>query len=201
MLVTKTDSPKSENKKRGNSILSKTGDYCSGLCRYYSILIGKIPSNRIRKFLLRNIFCMKIAQKAVVYGGFEIRYPWNIELGECVVGVNALLDGRYGIVICDGVCLSQNVSIYTCQHDVNDQLFRINNKCGTVRINEMAWISSRTTILHSVQVGKGAVLAAGGIATKNLEPFGIYAGIPAKKIADRNKEINYRVVDGYWHFY
>ncbi len=144
---------------------------------------------------------MKIAKKAVVYGGFEIRSPWNVELGECVIGVNALLDGRNGIVIKDGVCLAQNVSIYTEQHDVNDPLFRTNGKGGSVNIDEMAWISSRTTILPKVQVGRGAVLAAGAVATKNLEAYGVYAGIPAKRIAERNKEINYCVVDGYWHFY
>lgn len=182
-------------------VVPKVSSYCYGLCRYYSILIGKIPSNRIRVFLLRFIFCMKIAKKAVVYGGFEIRSPWNIELGECVVGVNALLDGRNGIVIKDGVCLAQNVSIYTEQHDVNDVLFRTNGKGGMVCIDELAWISSRTTILPKVHIGKGVVLAAGGVATKSLEKYGIYAGIPAKRIAERNTEIDYRVVDDYWHFY
>ena len=182
-------------------LLQKLNSYCYGLCRYYSILIGRIPSNRLRKILLKIIFCMKISKKAVVYGGFEIRSPWNIELGECVIGVNALLDGRNGIVIKDGVCLAQNVSIYTEQHDVNDPLFRTNGKGGRVSINELAWISSRTTILPKVQVGRGAVLAAGGVATKSLDAFGVYAGIPAKKIAERNQKINYRVVDGYWHFF
>ena len=182
-------------------LLQKLNSYCYGLCRYYSILIGKIPSNRIRKLLLKLIFCMKIAKRAVVYGGFEIRSPWNIELGECVVGVNALLDGRNGIVINDGVCLAQNVSIYTEQHDVNDPLFRTNGKGGKVYIDELAWISSRTTILPKVQVGRGAVLAAGAVATKNMEPYGIYAGIPARKISERNNEISYSVVNTYWHFY
>lgn len=181
--------------------LSQISSYCYGLCRYYSILIGRIPSKRIRVFLLKTVFCMKIAKKAVVYGGFEIRSPWNIQLGECVIGVNALLDGRNGIIIKDGCCLSQNVSIYTEQHDVNDCSFRTNEKGGMVYIDELAWISSRTTILPKVQVGRGSVLAAGGVATKNLEPYGIYVGVPAKRIAERNKEINYRVVDDYWHFY
>lgn len=164
-------------------------------------MIGRIPSNRVRVFLLKVIFCMKIAKKAVVYGGFEIRSPWNIELGQCVIGVNALLDGRNGIVIKDHVCLAQNVSIYTEQHDINDRLFRTNGKGGTVVVDELAWISSRTIVLPKVHVGKGAVLAAGAVATKNMEPYSVYAGVPAKKIAQRNEEIDYRVVDEYWHFY
>ncbi len=181
--------------------LRTINSYLYGLCRYYSILIGKIPSHRIRKFLLKTILNMKIAKKTVIYGGFEFRSPWNIELGECVIGVNALLDGRRGITICDGVCLAQNVSVYTEQHDINDPLFRTNDKGGSVYIEEMAWISARTTILPKINIGKGAVLAAGAVATKNLEAYGVYAGIPAKQIAERNKKIDYCVVDHYWHFY
>lgn len=97
--------------------------YCYGLCRYYSILIGKIPSQRIRNFLMRKCLCLDISSKAVLYGGFEMRSPWNIHIGEAVIGVGALLDGRRGIQIEDRVCLAQNVKIFTLQHDVNDAHF------------------------------------------------------------------------------
>ena len=88
-----------------------------------SIWIGKVPSHRIRKFLLRNCLLMKIHPEAIIYGGFEIRSPWNIKLGRVVIGVGALLDGRNGIVMEDDVCLAQNVMIFTEQHDLNDEIF------------------------------------------------------------------------------
>lgn len=97
--------------------------YCYGLCRYYSILIGKIPSQRIRKFIMRKCLCLDVSPKAVLYGGFEMRSPWNIHIGEAVIGVGALLDGRSGIQIEDRVCLAQNVKIFTLQHNVNDARF------------------------------------------------------------------------------
>ena len=77
---------------------------------------------------------MTIDNKAVIYGGFEIRSPWNINIGKCVIGAGALLDGRNGIEIQDDVCLAQNVMIFTEQHDLNDPMFRCNDKGGKVRL-------------------------------------------------------------------
>ncbi len=173
--------------------------YCYGLCRYYSILIGKIPSQRMRNFLMRKCLCLDISPKAVLYGGFEMRSPWNIHIKEAVIGVGALLDGRCGIWIDDCVCIAQNVKIFTLQHNVNDVHFAAGGGC--IKLEQYSWISSGTTILPSTTVGKGAVLASGAIATKNLEPYGVYAGIPAKKIAERNHNLDYETCHGYWHFY
>ena len=105
-------------------IYSKLYPYFYGLIRYMSIITGKIPSHRIRKAILRGVFCMDIDPNAVIYGGFEIRSPWNISIGRSVIGVGALLDGRKGIVIEDDVCFAQAVSVYTEQHDVNDSWLR-----------------------------------------------------------------------------
>lgn len=55
-------------------------------------------------------------------------------------------------------------------------------------IGRDVWIGSRSTIMTGVEIGDGAIVAAGSIVTKNLEPFGIYAGIPAKKIKERFTE-------------
>lgn len=180
-------------------LAKKISPYLYGLCRYYSVLIGKFPSQRVRNFLMRKCFCMDISPRAVLYGGFEVRSPWNIHIGEAVIGVGALLDGRSGIRIEDRVCLAQNVKLFTLQHNVNDSYFSVVG--GNIIIEEYSWISSGTTILPGITVGKGAVLASGAVATKNLEPYGIYAGIPAKKISERNHNLNYETCNGYWHFY
>ena len=78
-----------------------------------------------------------------------------------------------------------------------------NDKGGMVNIKDHAWISSRSTILPRVTVGSGAVLACGAIATKDLEPYGVYAGIPAKKVSDRNNNLKYSLGknNSFWHFY
>lgn len=120
---TKTESLQGMKRSRIRLIAQTINLYLYGLCRYYSILIGRFPSQRVRNFLMRIVFCMDISPKAVLYGGFEVRSPWNIHIGESVIGVGALLDGRRGIQIEDRVCLAQNVKLFTLQHDVNDHHF------------------------------------------------------------------------------
>ena len=58
-------------------------------------------------------------------------------------------------------------------------------------IGNRAWIGPGTTILHSVNIGEGAVIAAGAVVTKDVEPFAIMAGIPARKIGERNHNLRY----------
>lgn len=192
------DNLESDTKRK----LKKNVDsYLYGLARYLSILVGKIPSMRIRKWFLRNIFAMELDKRCVIYGGCEFRSPWNIKLGRCIVGVGSILDGRNGIVIEDDVCLATEVYIWTEQHDVNDSYFRCNDKGGPVLLQSHSWLSSRTTILPNVTVGRGTVISCGAVVSKNCDNYGIYAGIPAKKMRERNHDLKYILGDEYWHFY
>lgn len=61
--------------------------------------------------------------------------------------------------------------------------------------------SPNTLILHSVEIGEGAVIAAGAVVTKSVEPYSIVAGIPAKKIGERNKTLKYEMTGEYVPFY
>lgn len=155
-------------------------------------VLGKIPSQRYRRFILKLVFKMDMEKNVIFYGWDTIRHPWNIHIGVgTIIGNDAYLDGRNGLFIGNNVNLSGRVSIHTEQHDVNDPWFRSLSSGGSVTIGDRAWISSNTIILPGISVGKGAVLAAGAVATKDLEEYGVYAGIPAKKIAERKKNLQY----------
>lgn len=131
-----------------------------------------------------------------------IRAPWNISIGTgTVIGDACSLDGRNGIEIGGNVNMSTAVYIYTEQHDINDPWFESRNSGGKVIVADRAWLSSRTTVLPKVVVGEGAVLASGGLAVKNLEPYGVYGGVPAKKIGTRNPDLKYEFSGAYLPFY
>jgi len=66
-------------------------------------------------------------------------------------------------------------------------------KGAPVIIEDYAWVSSRTTLLPGVTIGKGAVVAAGAVVTKSVEPYTVVGGVPAKKIGERSKELNYKL--------
>ena len=69
-----------------------------------------------------------------------------------------------------------------------------------MEIGNRAWIGPNTVILHSVHIGEGAVVAAGAVVTKDVEAFSIVAGIPAKKIGERNKNLKYKMDGSYLSF-
>jgi maltose O-acetyltransferase len=77
------------------------------------------------------------------------------------------------------------------EHVVNDSNF-----CSVsdgVVIEDYAWLSCRTVILPGVKIGFGAVVCAGAVVTKNIEPYSIVAGVPAKKIGERAKNLSYNL--------
>ena len=177
--------------------------YLYGLMRYSILCVGKIPSHKVRNFLYRFVFNMKITRKTVIYGGCEIRAPWNIYADNCVISNRCLLDGRNGIRIGDNVVFGGGVHVWTEEHDVHDVYFRVNaQNRKPVVIESRAWICSDSTILPGVTIKEGVVLASRACATKDCEAYGIYAGIPAKKIEDRNHELVYELSGKpHWYFY
>lgn len=62
-----------------------------------------------------------------------------------------------------------------------------------VIIEDYAWVSCRTVVLPGVRIGKGAVVAAGAVVTKNVEPYAIVAGVPAKPIGARPRDLRYQL--------
>jgi acetyltransferase-like isoleucine patch superfamily enzyme len=175
-------------------------NYISGLYALFLLICGKIPSHIVRKQLYK-LVGLKIGKYSTIYGGAEIRHAHNVKIGNnTIIGHNAILDGRGGIDIGNNVNFSTGVWIWTAQHDQNDPYFRITN--GKVIIEDYVWISCRTIILPNIKIGKGAVVCAGAVVTKNVEAYSVVAGVPAKKIGERNPNLLYNLGDfGYRPFY
>lgn len=165
---------------------------------------GRLPSHHIRDFLYRYIYKVHFHKTAVIYNGVEIRAPYNLKIGKgSIIGNKSVLDARRGgIIIGENANLSTGVWLWTGQHDHQDPYFRsVEGRRGPIVIGNRAWIGPRVTILHSVTIGEGAVVAAGAVVTKNVEPFTIVAGIPARKIGDRNHDLRYEFDGSYIPFY
>jgi acetyltransferase-like isoleucine patch superfamily enzyme len=191
------------NEKKTRSFKTFLLNYLYGYNRYWDFECGRIPSHRIRNFMYRTIWLVKLAPKAVIYWGAEIRAGYNLTIGEgSIIGDNALLDARNSIIIGKNVNFSSRVSIYTEDHDHRDPYFRGNSDGSfRVQIDDRAWIGPNVIILHSVHIGEGAVVAAGSVVTKDVPPFAIVAGIPAKSIGERNHDLRYNFNGTHLPFY
>ena len=87
------------------------------------------------------------------------------------------------IKIGNHVSFGPDVTIYGAGHDISD--FSMKDTADTVTIGDNAWICGGATILQGVTIGEGSVVAAGSVVTKDVEPYTVVGGIPAKKIKER----------------
>ena len=164
-----------------------------GVSRFIIINIGHIPSLTLRLLLYR-LLGIKAGKHVTIHFGTEIRAPYELQLGTgTIIGDNALLDARNGLTIGEHVNLSSHVSIYTEQHDYQDEYFRVTDRGGNkaVEIGDRAWISSNVIVLPGVTIGEGAVCCAGCVVTKDVAPYDVVAGIPARKVAERTHNLKY----------
>lgn len=174
--------------------------FAGGWVRFSLIHLGRIPCHTYRNFILRHIYKMDIDKNVAIYGGFEIRSPWNIHIGQgTIIGDNAILDGRNGLFIGKNVNFSTGVNIWTEQHDMNDSNFACTG--GAVKIGDRAWISTRAIVLPGIEIKEGSVIAGGAVVTKDCEAYTFYAGVPAVKKGIRNKNLDYELNGSYMPFY
>ncbi len=154
--------------------------------------VGYVPFYFIRRFLYK-LSGIKIGKGSIIHMGARFFNPKNIRIGEdTIIGDNCFLDGRASLKIGSHVSIASQVLIYNSEHDINSQDFRPIEE--TVEINDYVFIGARAVILPGVKIGKGAVIAAGAVATKDISPMIVVGGVPAKEIGRRKiNNPNYRI--------
>jgi maltose O-acetyltransferase len=145
---------------------------------------GRIGIHSIRHSVYRHIFKIGVPADSIIYCGCRFFEPWGVKIGHhSIVGYDAFLDGRRGLTIGNNVNIASEVRIYTLEHDPVSPTFATIG--GPVVIGDWVYIGSRVTILPGVTIGEGAVVASGAVVTKNVEPWTIVGGVPAKFIKNR----------------
>lgn len=154
--------------------------------------IGRLPVRKLRHACYRRMG-LTLGPGAVVHRGLELRAARWVQIGEgTVIGFDVILDGRRGIAIGTNVNVSSEVAIWTLQHDHRDP--RFGDSGGPVTIGDRAWLSFRATILPGVSIGEGAVVAAGAVVTRDVPPYAIVAGVPARVVGERSpRELSYEL--------
>lgn len=156
--------------------------------------VGAAPSNHLRKWYYK-IAGVTMAPKVVLHIGLQSRSPWNLKIGKgTVIGDHCSLDARSGLEIGDNVNISSDVSIWTLQHDYRDPNFQCPKKDARrldVKIGDRAWLGCNVIVLPGVTIGEGAVCCGGCVVTKDVEPYSVVAGIPAKRIGERPRDLKY----------
>lgn len=170
--------------------------YVLAAARYYAVNAASrhLPFWGPRKMLFRMLPGFRIGRDTyLAMRVFATGYPnrCDIVVGDnCVINRDTYLDGRAGIRIGNNVNISFGSAIMTLQHDHQHPGFPAVE--GPVVIHDDCWIGARAMILPGVTIGRGAVVAAGAVVTRDVPEFAIVGGVPARAIGERNREIAYR---------
>lgn len=158
---------------------------------------GRIPSHHVRRFFYR-FYGMTIGTGSTFHMGAVFYNVSNITIGkDTIIGENVVLDGRDKLTIGDHVDIASEVMIYNAEHDIQSSDFKA--VTSPVHIDDYVFIGPRAIILPGVTIGRGAVIAAGAVVTKNVGEYEIVGGVPAKVIGERtNKILNYRLGRAAW---
>lgn len=109
-----------------------------------------------------------------------------------VIGANSIL-GRVELALHDqikigkNVCINDGVKLLSGSHNINDPVWGLIKK--PIFIDDYVWIATNAIILPGVTIGKGAVIGAGAVVSRNVEPFSIMVGNPAKPLSKKRDTI------------
>lgn len=151
-----------------------------------------IPLHSVRKAFYRSAG-VKIGKNSFLHMGTKFFNPAGVEVGEgTIIGDHAFLDGRASLKIGNHVDIASYAMIYNSEHDLNSEGFDPIEE--PVEIGDYVFVGPRAIILPGVVIGTGAVIGAGAVVTKDVEPFKIVGGVPAREIGERkNKNPKYRL--------
>lgn len=165
-------------------------------------VVTHIPSHGIRRLWYRRMLGVELGPGASIHLGSsiwlsspgQVRRERLLRIGARTwVGQRSTLDVRYGLEIGDDVAISPMVVILTATHDPEHPSFPMVGK--PVVIEDHAWIATRAMVMPGVRIGRGAVVAAGAIVTRDVAAGTIVGGAPARPIGQRHLDPCYRLGD------
>jgi len=154
------------------------------ICRAGLYSLSPKPLHAWRSFLLR-LFGARMGRGCHFYPGSKVWAPWNLVCADQVTAADgAEIYNPAPVTLGSHVILSQDAYVCGATHDYNDPAFPLIAYAMT--FGAYAWVCARASVAPGVNLGEGAVLGLGSVATHDLDPWAVYAGVPAVKVRDRD---------------
>ncbi len=130
------------------------------------------------------MFGAKMGPGCHFYPKSKVWAPWNLVCDSQVTAADGVeIYNPAPVTFGSHAILSQDAYICGATHDYNDLTFPL--LAYTMNFGAYAWVCARASVAPGVNLGEGAVLGMGSVATRDLEPWSIYAGVPAIKVKER----------------
>ena len=157
------------------------GPFKESLWLLVSLLLFRlfpISASTLKCAVLR-AFGARLGRGIVIKPEVKITFPWKLTLGDYVwLGEECWLLNLERIAVGNNCCISQRAFLCTGNHDYRKSTFDL--IAQPIVLEDGAWLGAGSFVGPGVTVGSHAILTAGSVATKNLEPWGIYQGNPAE---------------------
>ncbi len=148
----------------------------------FRILVGR--QLRMARNVILRAFGARIPLKSLVYPTCKIWAPWNLEVGHySCIGPRTQLYNKALIVIGDNAVISQGAFLCTASHDITDS--RHSLITAPIAVKDRAWVAADAFIGMGVTIGQGAVVGARAAVFKDVEPWTVVGGNPAREIKRR----------------
>ena len=144
---------------------------------------GLFPVSSVKISLLR-LFGAKVGIGVHIKPSVNIKYPWLLKIGNNTwIGEHVWLDNLTAVEIGNNVCLSQGAMLLTGNHNYKQSTFDL--MVGEIVLEDGVWIGAKSVVCPGIRCFSHSILSVNSVATKNLDPYGIYQGNPAVKIKTR----------------
>ncbi len=139
-----------------------------------------------RRFLLR-LFGARIGKGCHVLPSAKIWQPWKLTMGDySCLSENVECYSVDEITIGNQVVISQNAFLCCASHEISSPIMELTHR--PIRIDSQAWVAARAFVSPGVAIGEGAVVGACAVVTKDVEPWTVVVGNPARFIKRREIE-------------
>ena len=147
---------------------------------------GLFPVSSIKVSFLR-FFGAKVGIGVHIKPSVNIKYPWLLKIGNYTwIGEHVWLDNLTTVEIGNNVCLSQGAMLLTGNHNYKQSTFDL--IVGEIVLEDGVWIGAKSVVCPGITCFSHSILSVNSVATKNLDPYGIYQGNPAVKIKTRTSD-------------
>jgi putative colanic acid biosynthesis acetyltransferase WcaF len=147
-------------------------------------LTSALSTPRLRVHILR-AFGAQIGCDVVIRSGVRVKFPWRLQIGDhCWIGQDVWLDNLAEVHIGNHCCISQGAYLCTGSHDWGRVNFDLVVK--PITLEDGVWIGARGVLGPGVVARRGAVLGLGSVATRDLQPWHIHQGVPARAVRSRH---------------
>ena len=174
---------KKELRSLGNYLAQGSFNFLYAFFKYLDF-----PLFNYFRFIILKVFTKKI-QSTYISDGITFWFPWHLEIGKkCSLNQGCNINAAGGIIIGNNVRIAAYTVMNSVDHIYYDKSTDIKDQGyikGKIIIEDDVWIGAGVKINKGITIGKGSVIGAGSVVTKDIPPFSVAAGVPAKIIKER----------------